>query len=174
MNPKTNLFKRVLVTLGVLLMLMQGWTASAQGNARVVKGKIIDEENLPMPGVGVVVVGTLNGVISDENGDYSITATPDQELQFSFLGFKTETIKVGDRAVINLTMKSDAQVMESAVVTALGIKRDEKSIGYSAQKVSSENFASSATTGNWLNGMSGQVAGLNIDRSSGPDPAGAD
>ena len=122
-----------------------------------------------MPGVGVVVVGTLNGVISDENGDYSITATPDQELQFSFLGFKTETIKVGDRAVINLTMKSDAQVMESAVVTALGIKRDEKSIGYSAQKVESDKFASSATTGNWLNGLSGQVAGLNIDRGTGPD-----
>ena len=51
MNPKTNLFKRVLVTLGVVLMLMQGWTASAQGNARVVKGKIIDEENFPLAGV---------------------------------------------------------------------------------------------------------------------------
>ena len=150
-------------------MLMHGWVASAQGNSRVIKGKILDEDNLPLTGVGVVVVGTLNGVISDENGDYSISATPDQELQFSFLGFKTETIKVGNQTVINLTMKSDAQVMESAVVTALGIKRDEKSIGYSAQKVESESFANSATTGNWLNGMSGQVAGLNIDRSSGPD-----
>ena len=155
--------------VGLILMLMHGWTAAAQEKAHVVKGKILDEENLPLVGVGVVVVGTLNGVISDENGNYSISASPEQELQFSFLGFKTETIKVGSQAVINLTMKSDAEVMESAVVTALGIKRDEKSIGYSAQKVNSENFASSATTGNWLNGMSGQVAGLNIDRSSGPD-----
>ena len=155
--------------IGLACMLMQGWTMSAQEKAHVVKGKILDEENLPLVGVGVVVVGTLNGVISDENGNYSISALPEQELQFSFLGFKTETIKVGTQTVINLTMKSDAEIMESAVVTALGIKRDEKSIGYSAQKVSSENFASSATTGNWLNGMSGQVAGLNIDRSSGPD-----
>ena len=101
------------LALGMMLVLLQGIAASAQDNARTIKGKIIDEENLPMPGVGVLVVGTLNGVISDENGDYSIIATPDQELQFSFLGFKTETIKVGDRTVINLTMKSDAQVMES-------------------------------------------------------------
>ena len=133
MNPKFNLFRQMFLALGMMLVLLQGIAASAQDNARTIKGKIIDEDNLPMPGVGVLVVGTLNGVISDENGDYSIIATPDQELQFSFLGFKTETIKVGDRAVINLTMKSDAQVMESAVVTALGIKRDEKSIGYSAQ-----------------------------------------
>ena len=150
-------------------MLLQGWTVSAQEKAHVVKGKILDEENLPLVGVGVVVVGTLNGVISDENGNYSISASPSQELQFSFLGFKTETIKVGEQSVINLTMKSDAQIMQSSVVTALGIKRDEKSIGYSAQKIESESFANSATTGNWLNGMSGQVAGLNIDRSSGPD-----
>lgn len=169
MNPKFNLFRQMFLALGMMLLLLQGIAASAQNNARTIKGKIIDEENLPMPGVGVLVVGTLNGVISDENGDYSIIATPDQELQFSFLGFKTETIKVGDRAVINLTMKSDAQVMESAVVTALGIKRDEKSIGYSAQKVESDKFANSATTGNWLNGLSGQVAGLNIDRGTGPD-----
>ena len=155
--------------IGLACMLMQGWTMAAQEKAHVVKGKILDEENLPLVGVGVVVVGTLNGVISDENGNYSISALPEQELQFSFLGFKTETIKVGSQTVINLTMKSDAEIMESAVVTALGIKSDEKSIGYSAQKVGSENFASSATTGNWLNGMSGQVAGLNIDRSSGPD-----
>lgn len=155
--------------MGMMLVLLPGTVVSAQDNARTITGKIVDDENLPMAGVGVVVVGTLNGVISDENGNYKISASSDQELQFSFLGYKTETLKVGDRAVINLTMKSDAQVMESSVVTALGIKRDEKSIGYSAQKVESDKFASSATTGNWLNGLSGQVAGLNIDRGTGPD-----
>ena len=103
MNLKTNLFRRIFMSVVMLLMLMQGWTAAAQGNSRTVKGKIIDEENLPMAGVGVVVVGTLNGVISDENGNYSITVSPEQELQFSFLGYKTETVKVGDQKVINLT-----------------------------------------------------------------------
>ncbi len=150
-------------------MLMHGWTVSAQQNARTVKGKILDDENLPLAGVGIVVVGTLNGVISDLDGNYSISVTPDQELQFTFLGFQTETIKVGSQSVINVTMKPDSQVMEAAIVTALGIRRDDKSIGYSAQKLEGDSFASSATTGNWLNGMSGQVAGLNIDRSSGPD-----
>ena len=69
MNPKTNLLKRIFMSAAMVLMLLQGWTAAAQGNARVVKGKVIDEENLPLAGVGIVVVGTLNGVISDEEGN---------------------------------------------------------------------------------------------------------
>lgn len=169
MNPKFNIFRRMFLALGMMLLLLQGGIASAQHSARTIKGKIVDEENIPVAGAGVLVVGTLNGVISDEEGNYTISASPNQELQFSFLGYRTETVMVGDRTVINLVMKSDAEVMESAVVTALGIKRDEKSIGYSAQKVESEKFANSATTGNWLNGLSGQVAGLNIDRGTGPD-----
>ena len=77
MNPKTNLFRRIFMCVGLILMLMYGWTAAAQEKAHVVKGKILDEENLPLVGVGVVVVGTLNGVISDENGNY---------FELSFLG----------------------------------------------------------------------------------------
>ena len=138
MKPKFNLFRRTFLALGMVLLLLQGSVASAQQSARTIKGKIVDEENIPVAGAGVVVVGTLNGVISDEEGNYTISASPEQELQFSFLGYKTETVKIGERSVINITMKSDAEIMESAVVTALGIKRDEKSIGYSAQKVESE------------------------------------
>lgn len=169
MNPKFNLFRRAFLVLGMVLLLLQGSVASAQESARTIKGKIVDEENIPVAGAGVVVVGTLNGVISDAEGNYTISASSEQELQFSFLGYKTETVKIGERSVINITMKSEAEIMESAIVTALGIRRDEKSIGYSAQKVDSEQFANSGTTGNWLNGLSGQVAGLNIDRSSSPD-----
>ena len=148
-------------------LLFMSVIVSAQESIR--KGKVTDEDGQPIVGVGVVVAGTLNGVITDEKGYWSILASSGQQLQFSSLGYKTETVDVGDRTVINVTLKTDAQMMESAVVTALGIKRDEKSLGYSAQKVGEEAFANSSTSSNWLSGLSGQVAGLNIAQSnSGP------
>ena len=131
-----------------------------------VRGRVTDENNQALPGVGVVVVGTLNGVISDEYGNYSINVAPDAELQFSFLGFKTESVKVDNRTVINVTLRSDAQILEGTVVTALGIKRDEKSLGYAAQKIDSEVLSNAATSSNWLSSLNGQVAGLNIMQSN--------
>ena len=161
--------KSLLKSLCLILSLLLALTASAQDNARRVTGKITDENGEPMAGVGVVVAGTLNGVLSDDKGNYSIAVNSDQELQFSFLGYKTETVQVGSRAVIDIKMNPDAQVLEGTVVTALGIKRDEKSLGYSAQKVGEDAFANSAGSDNWLSGLSGQVAGLNIATSnSGP------
>ena len=134
-----------------------------------VSGTILDENGRPMAGVGVIIVGTLKGTVTDVNGKYTISATPSQELQFSFLGYKDEVVKVGARTDISLSMTDSAQALESVVVTALGLKRDEKSLGYAATKVDGDRFANSTTASNWLNGLSGQVAGLAIDRSnSGP------
>ena len=137
------------------------------GRKDVYTGVIVDINGDPIPGVAVFT-GTI-GEISDIDGVYRITAKEGDIIQFSCLGYETQNIKAGSPSLRRVVMKDDTQVLETAVVTALGIKRDEKSIGYSAQKLNSENFASSATTGNWLNGMSGQVAGLNIDRSSSPN-----
>lgn len=134
-----------------------------------VTGTVLDEKGAPMGGVGVLIVGTLQGVVTDINGKYSIKASPSQELQFSFLGYKDEIAKVGSRTEINISMVDSAQALESVVVTALGMKRDEKSLGYAATKVDSERFSNAATSSNWLSGLSGQVAGLAIDKSnSGP------
>ena len=161
--------KSILRSLCLILSLLLAWSAFAQNDARRVTGKITDEDGQPMTGVGIVVAGTLNGVLSDDKGDYSITVTSNQDLQFSFLGYKTETVNVGNRSVINIKMKPDAQALDGTVVTALGIKRDEKSLGYAAQKIGEEAFANSAASDNWLSGLTGQVAGLNIATSnSGP------
>ena len=161
--------KSILKSLCLILSLLLAWSAYAQDSAGRVTGKITDENGEPMIGVGVVVAGTLNGVLSDDKGSYSISVNSDQDLQFSFLGYRTETVHVGNRAVINVKMTPDAQVLEGTVVTALGIKREEKSLGYAAQKIGEEAFANSAASDNWLSGLSGQVAGLNIATSnSGP------
>lgn len=135
----------------------------------IVRGTVLDEFGKPMVGVGVVIPSTLTGVITDNDGKYEIKATPSQELQFTFLGYKTITHKVGSRATIDVSMVSEAQAVESAVVTALGIKRDEKSLGYAAQKIDGEALASSTNAKNWLSGLTGQIAGLKIQQSnSGP------
>lgn len=142
---------------------------SASGQLHI-SGVVVDENNDPIPGVGVLIAGSLTGVISDADGKYAIVAQEGNELQFSCLGYKTETYPATSSALKRVVLKSDQMALDGVIVTALGIKRDEKSIGYSAVKVESEKFSNAVTTDNWLNGLAGQVAGLNIDRSnSGPN-----
>lgn len=132
----------------------------------IVRGKVLDQNGKPMAGVGVIIASTLQGVVTDINGNYEIKATPLQELQFSFLGYKTESVKVGSRTTIDISMVEEAQAVEQVIVTALGIKRDEKSLGYAAQKVAGDALASATNSSNWLSGLTGQVAGLNIQTSN--------
>lgn len=136
---------------------------------RIVSGVVRDSEGKPLPGVGVLIVGTTTGVITDNDGAYSIKVAAGQELRFSSMGYKDETVKVGSRSEISVRMMDDAQVLESVVVTAFGMKRDEKSLGYAATKVDGGNFSNAATSSNWVGGLAGKVAGLAIDRTnSGP------
>ncbi len=159
--------KRLLLTLMSILLLPA--LVSAQ-QAKTWTGVVVDANGDPIPGVAVFASGAVSGgSITDMDGAFSITAKPDEDISFACLGFETLVIKASSAQMKRVVLKDEAQVLETAVVTALGIKRDEKAIGYSAQKVESEKFANSGTTGNWLNGMSGQVAGLNIDRSGGPE-----
>lgn len=136
-------------------------------DSQTYSGIVVDSNGEPLPGVAVIVVG--GGGLTDEKGEYKVTAKPGTDIQFSCLGFESVTLKAGSPQLKRVVLKDDSIVLGSAVVTALGIKRDEKAIGYSAQKIGSDKFSSAGTTGSWLNGMSGQVAGLNIDRSSSPN-----
>ncbi len=143
--------------------------AAAQDKELQFRGIVKDEKGEPMAGVGVIIVGTLKGTISDADGSYSIMASPGQELQFSFLGYQDKLVKLGNSSKVDVAMESAAQALESVVVTALGIRRDEKSLGYAATKVDDQRFANSVTSNNWVGGLVGQVAGLSVDRSnSGP------
>lgn len=161
-----KLIGRTLLSV-IMLFAITAAGLYAQDKSMKVIGTVYDENKQPMPGVGVLVVGSLNGVVSDIDGKYAITVNKGQELQFSFLGYKTETVVVGNSNVVNVTMQTDAQVMETAVVTALGIKRDEKSLGYAASKVDGETFANTSGSSNWLSGLAGEVAGLDITLNNG-------
>ena len=133
---------------------------------QTINGRVTDSAGQPIVGASVIVKGTTVGVSTDVNGKYSIRV-PDQSaaLQIMSLGYETLEIVPKSRTVLDVTLKSSAQKIDEVVVTALGITRKEKSLGYAVSKVSNEEL-NNTVSGNWLNGLNGKVAGLNFDQAS--------
>ena len=127
---------------------------------RVVTGVVSDNSGLPIPGVNVLVKGTKLGTQTDIDGKFSIKATPTQTIVFNFVGMKTQEI-VASSSAINIKMKDNAVELEDVVVTALGITREKKSLGYSTQKIDGDEVNKTPST-NFANSLSGKVAGLQI------------
>jgi TonB-linked SusC/RagA family outer membrane protein len=127
-----------------------------------VTGKVMNINGEPLPGVNIIVKGTTSGVITDLDGNYTITV-PGKEsvIEFSFIGYLTESITVGDQTEITISLIEDITQMEEVVVTALGIKREKKALTYSAQNVSADELAEARSL-NVVNSLSGKVAGLNF------------
>ena len=146
----------------VLLVVLVAQLTFAQ--ERSVSGIVSDNAGMPLPGVSVLVKGTKNGTQSDFDGKYSIKAAPTDVLVFSYIGMKSSE-KSASSTSINVKLASDAMELESVVVTALGIKREKKSLGYSSQKLD-EKTVNSAPTNNFLNNLSGKVAGLEVKTNS--------
>ncbi len=137
---------------------------------KVVKGTIFESDgSTPVIGGTVLLKGTDVGTISNMDGEYSIPISGTSPvLIFQYLGYLKQEIAVDNRSVINVTLQEDVVQLQDVVVTALGISREEKSLGYAVSKVDSESI-NKTVSGNWLNSMSGKVAGLNFDQAnSGP------
>lgn len=143
--------------------IVQNGTAVQQN--RTITGKVTDADGLPMPGVGVIIKGTQTGVSTDSNGNFEIQASQGDVLEFSFLGYATQEITVGSQSVINVSMAEDVQFLNEVVVTALGIKREEKALSYNVQQVKSEDL-NTVKSANFINALNGKVAGVNINASS--------
>src|SRR5690606_3330353 len=126
------MIKHSLKLLSLLLLVCHGY-AFAQNNK--VTGKVTDPESLGLPGVNIQVQGTTSGTVTDVDGNYQIEAPPDALLVFSYIGFVTQTVNVSGRSVINITMAFEDKALEEVVVTALGIKREAKSLGYAVSTV---------------------------------------
>lgn len=132
---------------------------------QTVTGTVTDESGLPLPGVNIIIKGTSTGVQSDFDGNYAIEASQGDILVFSFIGLQTAEYPVGSNNVVDVILQGDAAQLEEVVVTALGIKREKKSLGYATQEVDGSEVSDVPTT-NFMNSLSGKVAGLNI-KSSG-------
>lgn len=119
-----------------------------------------------LPGLSILIKGTTTGAVTDQEGKYSIEASNDDVLVFSFVGFETQEVPVGGRSVIDIVMQESMAALDEVVVTALGIKREEKSLGYSVGKVSGEEFTRVAQE-NFLNSMAGKISGVTINSTGG-------
>jgi TonB-linked SusC/RagA family outer membrane protein len=140
------------------------------GQERQVTGTVFEPDGAtPIFGATVVLKGTTTGTSTDSRGAYSIRVSgASAVLEFQFLGYVKQEITVGDRSVINVTLQEEAIEVSAVVVTALGLTREEKSLGYAVSKVGSEELTNVVAT-NWLSGMAGKVAGLTFNgASTGP------
>ncbi len=157
--------KIILATFLMALVMLP-----VMGQERQVTGTVFEPDGAtPVFGATVVLKGTTTGTSTDSRGAYSIRVTgAGAVLEFQFLGYVKQEITVGDRSVINVTLQEEAIEVSAVVVTALGITREEKSLGYAVSKVGSEELTNVVST-NWLSGMAGKVAGLTFNSaSSGP------
>lgn len=131
----------------------------------IVKGKVVDENSVPIPGATILVKGTTSGTESDSDGNYSVKVDSDGVLIFSFIGYTTVQQSVKGRTQINVKFASENQELKEVVVTALGIKRSEKALGYAVQKVSGESL-STVKGVDVATSLTGKVAGLKVSNST--------
>ncbi len=158
--------KRILHLLAVL-GLIAGVDLTLLAQDRTVTGRVTStEDGSAIPGVNVVVKGTSTGNVTGADGRYTIAAPDNATLVFSFIGLVTQEIAVGNRTTIDVQMASDVKALQEIVVTAQGIERDQRTLGYAVQSVKGEAL-SQRSTPDVLNALQGKVAGVNIVGASG-------
>ncbi|MFB0947501.1 MAG: TonB-dependent receptor plug domain-containing protein [Spirosomataceae bacterium] len=126
-----------------------------------VKGKVTDGSGAALYGVNVTVKGTTKGTITNDKGEYTIGVNKGTELTYSYIGFETQNITVSNSSVMNVTLAEDAAVLGEVVVTAFGIEKSKKSLGYSVTQVDGDQFTESRTA-NLGNALTGKIAGVNV------------
>jgi len=139
-------------------------TFGVYAQEKTVSGTVTSDGD-PLPGVAVVIKNTQKGTTTDFNGKYQIQASPDDVLVFSYEGMTPVEIKVGNQSTIDVNMKESAQALKKVIVTALGIKKQRKSLTYAAQDLKSDELQRVKQT-NPINSLSGKIAGLTIARNA--------
>ncbi|WP_282143788.1 carboxypeptidase-like regulatory domain-containing protein, partial [Cellulophaga baltica] len=150
---------------GIFTLLLAFVVHLTFAQEKTISGTVTDQQGVPLPGVNILVSGTNNGTQTDFDGMYTIKGTEGQTLVFTYVGQKEISKIIGATSSINVTMVEDAQALDEIVVTALGIKREKKSLGYATQEVKGD-AVSAVKSNNFVNSLSGKVAGLSI-KSSG-------
>ncbi|WP_299557263.1 SusC/RagA family TonB-linked outer membrane protein [Seonamhaeicola sp.] len=156
--------KKVLKLLLAFGLLLVTYGMQAQ---ITVKGTVTNAaDNMGLPGANVVIKGTSQGVSTDFDGNYSIEVSDANAiLQFSYVGFSSQEIAVNGQTTINVALQEDASQLDEVVVTALGIRKETKALGYSITKVEGEQVSLVKET-NAINGLQGKIAGVNITQNS--------
>ena len=143
----------------VLLLLVSGFTFAQQ----TISGLVTDEAGVPLPGATVVVDQTNDGATTDFDGNYSISVSDGQSISISYVGYQTLSIVVGDGADYNVSLQPDS-FLDEVVVTALGLSREKKSLGYAVSEIGGDNI-NTVKDHNIASSLTGKIAGVNITQS---------
>ncbi|WP_191163104.1 SusC/RagA family TonB-linked outer membrane protein [Mucilaginibacter glaciei] len=135
-------------------------------NFAVVSGKVVDDKGMAAPGVTVKVKGTSAGTVTDQNGNYSINVPENGTIVFSYIGFESQEVTVAGKSVINVSLVASSKGLNEVVVTALGIKKDERKLGYSVTTVKGDLLNTAKETNVALS-LQGRVAGLSVSGTNG-------
>ena len=153
--------KLYLLLIGVVLFATQ---AMAQ---RTITGKVTDEKGAPLANVSVLARGTTTGTTTNAEGNYSLTVPPEAKaLVFSSVDMSPVELAIGTSTVINATLKAEDRTMSEVVVTAFGIKKDRKTLGYGVTQIAAEQLTQAHTT-NITNAIGAKIPGVRVSGSGG-------
>ena len=137
-----------------------------------ITGTVLDATGEPIIGASVLVKDSGTGSVTDIDGRFSVEAAPGNTLEISYVGYVTQTVAVTSENTYRIVLRDDTQALDEVVVTAMGIKKERKALGYSVSEVDSEELMKNKQT-NVVNSLAGKVPGVNITQSSGAAGAGA-
>ena len=150
----------------IWLIALVGLCLPSHAQDRAIEGTVVDAQTNPIPGVNVLVKGTNQGTITNIDGQYRINVSEDTEaLVFSFVGYETKEVPIGTQSVIDVDLSEDARQLGEVVVTALGVERETKALGYAVEEVQGSSITQARET-NLVNSLSGRVAGVNVTGGS--------
>tara|TARA_R110000796_G_scaffold37722_1_gene94993 strand:+ start:30050 stop:33253 length:3204 start_codon:yes stop_codon:yes gene_type:complete len=133
---------------------------------RIISGKVTDIDNQPLPYTNVLIKGTDKGTTTNENGEYEINITNESDLLiFSAIGFKTQNIFAKNKSILNVTLIEDSDELDEVVLTALGVKRTTKELGYVVQSLDAKGVTEVKSV-NFLDNLSGKLAGVTITQGA--------
>lgn len=150
---------------GLLILVFVFTTQLFFAQEKTISGIVSDAAG-PIPGVNVLVKGTNNGVQSDFDGKYKIKAKTGDVLVFTYMGMKDQSITIGNSSTVNVKMQDGGEQLEEVVVTALGVKKEEKKLGYAVSKITSDEITKSGEQ-NVLQALAGKAAGVQVIGTGG-------
>lgn len=155
----------------LLVSFLLAWAGVSFAQTMTVSGRVLSgEDNTPLPGVNVFIKGANRGTTTDANGTYKISANKGDVLQFSFIGFYAQPVTIGTQTTVDITLKPDASQLQEVVVTAQGIRKNQREIGYAYSKVSTDDVTVGRSP-QLAQALSGKVTGLavyNVNNSVDP------
>lgn len=170
--PKRSGLRLLSLIMMVLAILLSGTTMNAQTGGKItVSGIVTDDTGETLIGASVAQKGTTNASMTGINGEYQLTVPSDATLVVTYVGFNPKEVQVNGRTKLDIVVAEDAKLLDEVVVTALGIKRDKKSLGYALQEIKGNQLTETRDP-NVTNALAGKVAGLQV-KQSGTGPSGS-